>query len=482
MGGCDIDDLLFKFFYSQLEKKFRVKLDNSPMLTMKEKLRNNKSLLKLLKECERVKQELTINQSSEIQLEQFMTKEQLKSAVFGEEEEDNSPTNNNNSKKNKTKKIISKHKKGDDSDNEDDSNSDDDSDNEDEKVLTITIDEFKNLMEKSWIKKQLLKTLEDLFNSTSRGGISSGKKILPMNINSVLLAGGSSQIPIVKDWLFKFFPKGIMILVPTQMDHVVCQGAAILGHSCLLKEKLKLSGNEEPANKNEYSLESVVEARDVIPFTLGIECAGDEIWPMINKFSRLPAKETEIFETPDSSLSLLVKQGDSEVASECETLTIIDICGLSPSKYSNSDGSGNSNKVSVTFLVDKNGVFSIEAFDVNNPDNHLMKVVSTKGRFSENDIQNLKNSIDSTIVSFKEGGVGRRLNEMAKLVYKMEYAIRSIGKTDVDAQIREYYSPICQKYLNFVHDPHDSMMIEDINSKIQEVENLIQKIKDKKIN
>jgi Fe-S protein assembly chaperone HscA len=161
----------------------------------------------------------------------------------------------------------------------------------------------------------------------------------PTQIDEVVLVGGSTRIPrvrqIVKD-LFQREPHADL-----NPDEVVALGAAVQAQI--------LAGGSE-ATKDMLLL-------DVTPLSLGIEALGGVVAKIIHRNSTIPASATEHFTTGvegQTAVAVHVVQGERELAKDCRSLARFDLRGIPPMP-------AGLPRIEVKFLIDANGILHVSA-------------------------------------------------------------------------------------------------------------------------
>nr|YP_009546177.1 heat shock protein 70 [Gloeochaete wittrockiana]ASQ40238.1 heat shock protein 70 [Gloeochaete wittrockiana] len=163
-------------------------------------------------------------------------------------------------------------------------------------------------------------------------------KLDKKDIDEVVLVGGSTRIPAVKNFVEKFCGK-----TPNQSvnpDEVVALGAAIQGGVLAgeVKDILLL---------------------DVIPLSLGVETLGEVMTKMIPKNTTIPTRKSEIFSTSADDQTLVeihVLQGERQFVKDNKSLGTFKLDGISPSPRGVP-------QIEVTFDIDANGILSVTAKD-----------------------------------------------------------------------------------------------------------------------
>jgi len=183
-------------------------------------------------------------------------------------------------------------------------------------------------------------------------------------ISEVILVGGMTRMPKVKEVVKNFFGKD-----PSQNvnpDEVVAMGAAIQGGV--------LSG----------SVKDVL-LIDVTPLSLGIETLGGVFTRLINRNTAIPTKKSEVFSTAvdnQSQVGIKVYQGEREMAADNKMLGSFDLVGIPPAPRGKP-------QIEVTFDIDANGIVQVSAKDKGTGKETKIQVQSSSG-LSKQDIARMQ--------------------------------------------------------------------------------------------
>jgi molecular chaperone DnaK len=168
----------------------------------------------------------------------------------------------------------------------------------------------------------------------------SDAKISEKDLDEVILVGGSTRIPAVKE-LVKRLTGGKEPNQSVNPDEVVAIGAAI--------QAGVLTGEVKD-----------VLLLDVTPLSLGVETLGGVMTKLIERNSTIPSRKTEIFSTAEdnqSAVDIHVLQGERELARDNRTLGQFRLEGIAP-------GPRGTPQVEVTFDIDANGILNVSAKDM----------------------------------------------------------------------------------------------------------------------
>jgi molecular chaperone DnaK len=165
-------------------------------------------------------------------------------------------------------------------------------------------------------------------------------KITEKDLEEVILVGGSTRIPAVKE-LVKRLTAGKEPNQSVNPDEVVAIGAAI--------QAGVLTGEVKD-----------VLLLDVTPLSLGVETLGGVMTKLIERNSTIPSRKTEIFSTAadnQPAVDIHVLQGERELARDNRTLGQFKLEGIAP-------GPRGTPQVEVTFDIDANGILNVTAKDL----------------------------------------------------------------------------------------------------------------------
>ncbi len=182
-------------------------------------------------------------------------------------------------------------------------------------------------------------------------------------ISEVVMVGGSTRIPKVQERVKAFIHKDLNKSV--NPDEVVAVGASIQGG--VLKGDVK-----------------DVLLLDVTPLSLGIETLGGVMTKVIDRGTTIPAKKSQVFSTAEDNqpaVSIMVLQGERELARDNKSLGKFDLQGIAPAPRGVP-------QIEVTFDIDANGILTVSAQDKNTGKSQEIKISGSSG-LSDSEIEKM---------------------------------------------------------------------------------------------
>jgi Fe-S protein assembly chaperone HscA len=232
--------------------------------------------------------------------------------------------------------------------------------------------------------------------------------IAPEQIDEVVLVGGSTRIPAVRqlvDELFHLKARGKKPHIELNPDEVVALGAAV--QADILAGASKTTGE--------------MLLLDVTPLSLGIEALGGAVARIIQRNSTIPASATEHFTTGvdgQTNVAIHVVQGERELAADCRSLARFDLRGIPPM-------SAGLPRIEVRFLIDADGILHVSAREQRSGQAAQIEVKPTYGLTDEQVESMILDSFDHAEEDFAKRLLIEARNEAETILAAVERAPQS---------------------------------------------------------
>ncbi|MFM7515706.1 MAG: molecular chaperone DnaK [Pirellula sp.] len=194
-------------------------------------------------------------------------------------------------------------------------------------------------------------------------------KLRPAEIDEVVLVGGSTRVPKVRELVKEIFGRE-----PHQgvnPDEVVAVGAAIQGSV--------LSGERKD-----------VLLLDVTPLTLGIETEGGILTALIERNTTIPVEKKQTFSTAadnQTAVTVSVFQGERKMAIHNRLLGQFNLEGIDAAARGVP-------QIEVKFDIDQNGILNVSAKDLKNGKQASVKIEQSSG-LSKDEIERMRRDAES---------------------------------------------------------------------------------------
>jgi len=277
----------------------------------------------------------------------------------------------------------------------------------------------KTLLEKC--KKPVEKALQDA-------------KLSKAQIDQVILVGGSTRIPAVRNLLTDLLGKPLNETV--NPDEVVAMGAAVQA-GIIAGEITDLI------------------LLDVTPLSLGVETMGGLMTTIINRNASIPVKQSEVFSTgadAQDTVEIHVLQGERPFAKDNKSLGIFKLKGI-PSAPRGVP------KINVTFQLDVNGLLSVSAREEQSGQEQSIKIEGASVLARDEVSRMIEDAEKNSLADKSKKSLVNITYELDNLLLKIEKLTTSSSFTNKDSEI--YFEEVIKE----IKDYYNGNKLEKISSK-----------------
>lgn len=276
----------------------------------------------------------------------------------------------------------------------------------------------KNLLERC--KGPVLKALQDA-------------KLTKTEIDEVILVGGSTRIPAVRNLLTDLLGKPLNETV--NPDEVVAMGAAIQA-GIIAGEITDLI------------------LLDVTPLSLGVETMGGLMTTIITRNSSIPIKQSEMFSTGSDfqdTVEIHILQGERPFAKDNKSLGIFKLKGIPPAPRGVP-------KINVTFQLDVNGLLAVSAREEQSGQEQSIKIEGASVLAREDVAKMIKEAEENALLDKSKKSYVNITYEFDNLLLKTENLLDQITFSTDDCIL--YFSEILKE----IKDLYNSGNLKKISS------------------
>ena len=270
-------------------------------------------------------------------------------------------------------------------------------------------------------------------------------KITPSEVDKIILIGGPTRMPIVRQFVASVMGKEPERGVDPM--EAVAMGAAVQGAI--------ISGD----------VSTDILLVDVTPLTLGVEVLGGLKEPLIERNTTIPSKKSKVFTTAadyQTAVTIHVVQGERPMASDCVSLGIFNLSGIPPAPRGVP-------QIEVTFDIDANGILNVTAKDLATSKEAKITITANT-KLSKSEIDRLKKESDQFSEADKKKKEEAEVkNEADNLIYAAEKLV----KQDLKDKIKPEHAEKINKSSQELRDAIASNNMDNIKTKTQELKNVL---------
>ncbi len=242
----------------------------------------------------------------------------------------------------------------------------------------------------------------------------------PQDIDEVVLVGGQTKMPLIRETVKRIFKKEPYLGV--NPDEAVAAGAAY--QASVLKGDIR-----------------DILLLDVTAFSLGIKTEGGLFSKIIEKNSSIPIRRSEIYTTTKDNQSFVrieVYQGEKPMAADNKLIGTFDLVGIPPAKKGIP-------KIEVMFDIDANGIIKVSAKDLTTQKEQAIKITPDSG-LSGSEIEKMSTEMGTDFAK----RILKGQKESAKQEYQQVFPIDdskegAIGETETQEKKKKSIFDIFKK-------------------------------------
>jgi molecular chaperone DnaK len=273
-------------------------------------------------------------------------------------------------------------------------------------------------------------------------------KISPSDVDKIILIGGPTRMPIVRQFVATVMGKEAERGVDPM--EAVAMGAAIQGAI--------ISGD----------VSTDILLVDVTPLTLGVEVLGGLKEPLIERNTTIPTKKSKVFTTAadyQTAVTIHVVQGERPMASDGVSLGMFNLSGIPPAPRGVP-------QIEVTFDIDANGILNVTAKDLATSKEAKITITANT-KLSKEEIEKLKKESEQFAEADKKKKEDAEIrNEADNLIYAAEKLV----KQDLKDKIKPEQEDKVNKSVQQLRDAISSNNATNISAKTQELKTVLGEI------
>jgi molecular chaperone DnaK len=229
-------------------------------------------------------------------------------------------------------------------------------------------------------------------------------KMRPEDIDKIILIGGPTRMPIIREFLKEVLGKeperGVDPMEAVAIGAAI-QGAIISG---------ELTGKD-------------IVLLDVTPLTLGVEVLGGLVEPIIERNTTIPVRKSKVFTTAadfQTSVVVHVVQGERPLAKDNISLGQLILDGIPPAPRGVP-------RIEVTFDINADGILTVIAKDLGTGKQVEAKIVAPHRLTKEQIERMIREAQEYAEQDKRRKELIETRNEAESLIYSVEKAVREYG-------------------------------------------------------